>query len=311
MNELNFSKKSVLLTEVSPYVYGTTRLGDDKIPFADRVEIAKAAIDTGVWFHTSRMYGNALEVLKEAFDSDRLKVPKLIVKLEGNNIDEFKASIRSNMEPLGINNIGLGQLCLGGELAEQFANGGACYKEFEKLKADGIVNNYVMEVFPWTSDVSYHALKGGYSEGIVEGFIFYLNPLQRFASNQLWELLTEQCEPIIAMRTVAGGPVHRLRDEPGFAWQEYLQKRAFEVAPIFEKSGVENWSEFCVRFAHSFSQVRATVGSTSRAENLGEFLAVSENERIEPLAYDIVDQIVKLQMRWSDELDVKAEPWSM
>lgn len=309
MDDLNFSKKSVLLTEISPYVYGTTRLGDNSIPFDTRVEIAKAAIDTGVWFHTSRMYGDALEVLKAAFDDDRLKVPKLIVKLEGGNIDEFKASIRSNIEPLGINNIALGQLCLGDGLSQEFANGGACYGEFEKLKKSGVVNNFVMEVFPWTSDTAYYGLKGGYTEGIVDGFIFYLNPLQRFASNQLWDLLQEKSEPIIAMRTVAGGPVHKLRDEPGFAWKEYLQRRAFEIAPIFERSGIENWTEFCVRFAHSFSQVRATVGSSARAENLSAFLSASEH--LDPLPYDIVDQIVKLQTRWSDELDMKAEPWSM
>jgi hypothetical protein len=133
--------------------------------------------------------------------------------------------------------------------------------------------------------------------------------LQRFASNKLWDVLKEKCEPVIAMRTVAGGPVHKLRDVPGFAWKEYLQKRAVEVAPIFERSGIESWSEFCVRFAHSFSQVRATVGSTAKAENLNEFLQVIDS--IESLPYDIVDEIVKLQYRWSNETDIHAEPWSM
>lgn len=309
MNDLTFSEKSVLLTDISPYVYGTTRLGDEKIPFEERVEIAKAAIDTGVWFHTSHWYGDALDVLRQAFDADRTKVPKLIVKLGGDTIEEFRADILKNTEPLGINGIELGQLCLGGELAREYASGGACYKEFEKIKKEGLVNRFVTEVFPWTSDVAYEGLKGGYTQGLVDGYIFYLNPLQRFASNQLWELLADLSEPIIAMRTVSGGPVHRLRDEPGFAWKEYLQKRAFEVAPIFDKSGIESWTEFCVRFAHSFSLVRATVGSTANAENLTEFLAATEY--IEPLPYDIVDQIVKLQERWSDELDMHAEPWTM
>ncbi|MBN2805726.1 MAG: aldo/keto reductase [Prolixibacteraceae bacterium] len=309
MDDLSFSEKSVLLTELSPYVYGTTRLGDDKIPFDDRVEIAKAAIDTGVWFHTSHWYGNALEVLSKAFDADRLKVPNLIVKLGGESIDEIVGDIRKNTESLGIDHIELGQLCLGGNLAEEFASGGNCYKALEQLKSEGYVKRFVLEVFPWTSDIAYRALKGGYTRGIVDGTIFYLNPLQRFASNQLWDLLHELSEPIIAMRTVAGGPVHRLRDEPGFAWKEYLQKRAFEIAPIFERTGIETWTEFCVRFAHSFSLVRATVGSTANAENLNEFLMAAES--IEPLPYDIVDQIVKLHMRWSDELDMKAEPWSM
>ena len=31
------------------------------------------------------------------------------------------------------------------------------------------------------------ALRGGYPQGIVDGYIFYLNPLQRFASNELWD----------------------------------------------------------------------------------------------------------------------------
>ena len=111
------------------------------------------------------------------------------------------------------------------------------------------------------------------------------------------------------MRTVSGGPVHSLRDVPGAAWKDYLQKRAVEVAPIFEGSGVKSWTEFCVRFAFSFPLVRAKVGSTARIENLNEFLTAKEN--IEPLDSEIVNDIIKLHYKWSDDLDVKAEPWSM
>lgn len=309
MNIQNFSEKSVILTDISPYVYGTTRLGDESISFEDRVEIAKAAIDTKVWFHTSRLYGDALDVLRVAFETDRTKIPKLIIKLGGNTIDEFKTDIERNITSLGINSINIGQLCLGGELAQQFATGGECFYELEKILKEGQVGRLVLEVFPWSSDMAYTALKGGYTEGIVDGFVYYLNPLQRFVSNQLWELLSEKSEPVIALRTIAGGPVHQLRDVPGFAWKEYLQKRAFEIAPIFERSGIESWTEFCVKFAHSFSQVRATVGATARAEHLQEFL--STTEYIEPLPYDIVDAIVKLHYRWSNEFDMLAQPWSM
>jgi hypothetical protein len=114
---------------------------------------------------------------------------------------------------------------------------------------------------------------------------------------------------MIAMRTVAGGNVHKLRDVPGYAWKPYLQERAAEVAPIFDRSGIGSWTEFCVRFAHSFPLVRATVGATSRLENLREFLAAAEN--IQPLPAGIVDEIVQLHYRWSDEYDSKAELWSM
>ena len=111
------------------------------------------------------------------------------------------------------------------------------------------------------------------------------------------------------MRTVAGGNIHRLRDVPGYAWRPYLQERAAEVAPIFERSGIEHWTEFCVRFVHSFPQVRATVGATSRAENLQEFLSAAQN--IQPLPAGIVEEIVRLHYRWSDELDMTAEHWTM
>lgn len=309
MDTQKFSEKSVILTDISPYVYGTTRLGDENIPFNDRVEIAKAAIDTGVWFHTSHQYGNALDVLRNAFDYDRSKVPQLIVKLGGDTIEQFMGDVEKNTKLMGIDSIDLGQLCLGGDLAKDFANGGECFKALEQLKSSGRVKRFVMEVFPWTSEIPFQALLNGYSNNTVDGYIFYLNPLQRFVSNQLWDLLLERYEPIIAMRTVAGGPVHRLRDQPGFALKDYLQKRAAEIAPIFERSGIDNWTTFCVRFAHSFTPVRATVGSTAKAENLQEFLQAAES--IEPLPYDIMDEIVKLQYRWSEELDTKAEPWSM
>ena len=103
--------------------------------------------------------------------------------------------------------------------------------------------------------------------------------------------------------------MHRLRDVPGAAWKEYLQKRAVEVAPIFERSGIKSWTEFCVRFAFGFPQLRATVGATVRKQNLSEFLAAQRDRR--PLPADIQEDILKLHYRWSDELDMRAEPWSM
>ena len=309
MNSKTNIDKSKLLNDLSPFIYGTTRLGDDKIPFNDRVKTVRAAMDSGVWFHTSHTYGNALEVLRTAFDEDRSKVPDLIIKIGWNDANELRDVIHQNIDPLGIESISIGQLCMGGRLAEEFANGGNCYNEFIKIKEEGLVKRFVVEVFPWTSETPFKALLAGSPEGIIDGYIFYLNPLQRFASNKLWDLIIRKQEPIIAMRTVSGGPVNSLRDIPGFAWKEYLQKRAVEVAPIFEKSGIKSWTEFCVRFAHSIPLVRTTVGSTARIENLNEFLNVIKN--ISPLPKDIVDEIIALQYRWSDETDIHAELWSM
>jgi Predicted oxidoreductases of the aldo/keto reductase family len=302
-------KKSQLLNDLSPYIYGTTLLGDENIPFDERVRIARLAMAEVAWFHTSHTYGNALAVLRAAFDQDRTRVPKLIVKIGWKHVDELRSVIHENIDPLGLDGLELGQLCLSGQLAEEYANGGDCYDAFSRIKEEGLVRRFVLEVFPWTSDIALRAIRGGYPEGIVEGYIFYLNPLQRFASNELWDLLVERGEPVIAMRTVSGGDVHRLRDVPGVAWKEYLQQRAVEVAPIFERSGIRSWTEFCIRFAHGFPEVRATVGATSRAENLQGFLTAAGN--IQPLPEDIQNEIMQLHYRWSDELDVQAEPWTM
>jgi hypothetical protein len=275
--------KSQLLADLPSYIYGTTRLGEDKIPFDDRVRLARAAMDGVSWFHTSHTYGNALQVLRAAFDQDRARLPSLIVKIGWENMS--------------------------GSFAENYATGGDCYELFAQLKREDLVRRFVLEVFPWSSDTALRAIRGGYPEGMVDGYIFYLNPLQRFASNELWNVLVERKEPVIAMRTVSGGNIHSLRDVPGYAWKEYLQKRAGEVVPVFERSGVPSWTEFCVRFAHSFPQVRATVGATGRLENLKQFLAAAKN--IQPLPADIIEEITRLHYRWSDELDRKAETWSM
>ena len=304
MSRINHS-----INEITPYIYGTTRLGDDKIPRNERIEIALAAMRAGVWFHTSRMYGDAIEVLGEVFRQEPAMIPKLIVKIGWDNVNQLRGVIEENIKPLGVDRIQLGQLCLGGELAEDFSNGGECFKIFQDLKNEGLVEDYVVEVFPWTSDAPLKALRAGYVSGIIKGFIFYLNPLQRFATNELWDEIIERNVPVIAMRTVSGGPVHKLRDIPGFAWKDYLQKRAVQVAPIFEKSGVKSWTEFCVRFVHSFPQVKATVGSTSQIKNLNEFLAAKNN--LEPLSEEIITEIQDLHYKWSEELDIHAEPWTM
>ncbi len=299
-----------LPADLSKYIYGTTRLGDPSVAFDARVRMAREAMDTGVWFHTSHQYGDALSVLGKAFDEDRAHVPKVIIKIGNDSIDQLRASIETNLRPLGLSRVDIGQLCLGGPLAEDFANGGKCYEGLARLQQEGLVGHYVVEVFPWTSAVPLRALRAGHADAIVGGVITYFNPLQRFASNELWDLMRARRVPVIAMRTVAGGDVHRLRDVPGAAWKAYLQERAVEIAPIFERSQVAHWSEFCVRFAHSWPDVRATVGASGRSQGLAEFIAASR-EPIAPLPEPILSEIAALQRRWSSETDVLAEPWSM
>ena len=297
------------LRQLSPYIYGTTRLGDAKIPVADRVKIARAAMDTGAWFHTSDQYGDALTVLATAFNEARSQVPKVIFKVGGNDVAEMHRIIHRQIKPLGLGHMDIAQLCLGGDMVEQLRTGGPIYQELRRLRDEGVVRQFVLEVFPWTSQMPLEALRAGHTDGVIDACIFYLNPLQRFAANPLWDFIVERNVPVIGMRTVCGAPVHVLRDVPGAAWCDYLQKRAGEVAPIYERSGLSNWTEFCVRFSFGFPQVCATVGSTARPENLREFTAAVKNPR--PLPAPIQADLIRLQRRWSDETDIHATPWTM
>jgi hypothetical protein len=292
------------LLEISRYVYGTTRLGDAKIPFEDRVRIASEAIQAGCWIHTSNQYGNALEVLRAAFDLERDNVPPAIFKIGWDSVEQIREQIRVQIDALAISSMSVGQLCLNPNMGEQLRTGGPGVDQLLEIKAEGLAESFVLEVWPWNSTTAFDALQGGHAQRLLDGFIFYLNPLQRFVTNELWDLILASPLPIVAMRTVAGGTVYPSERAP-----EYLRKRAAEVAPLFERSGSANWTEFCVRYALGFGQVLTTVGSTARSDNLNEFLTASKSP--EPLPAEIVDEILSLQRRWSDEHDRHAEPWSM
>ncbi|HEY9525947.1 MAG TPA: hypothetical protein VIR02_02630, partial [Anaerolineales bacterium] len=97
--------RSQLLTDLPAYIYGTTRLGDQNLPFEDRVQVARAAMDGTTWFHTSHHYGNALEVLRAAFDQDGRRIPKLIVKIGWKNIEELRDVVHQHLIALRLESL--------------------------------------------------------------------------------------------------------------------------------------------------------------------------------------------------------------
>lgn len=294
-------------SDLSRYVYGTTRLGDESIPFVDRLAIVREAVAAGLWIHTSHQYGDALNVLKALFAEDPTKIPSTIFKLGYSSPEEVRGQINQQLEAVGTNNMTVGQIFPSGQLAEDLCSGGPGIAGLEKLKAEGLVNRFEMEVWPWSSDIALRCIQGGHADHLIEAYTFYLNPLLRFVSNDVWDLLLERNVSIVAMRTVAGGDVRHTLTKPDAP--AYLRERAAAIAPIFEASGIESWTEFAVRFAFSFAPVRATVGSTARSANLTEFLNATANP--EPLDAEIIREILALQRKWSSKHDAHAEPWSM
>lgn len=294
-------------SDLSRYIYGTTRLGDESIAFEDRVAIAREAVGAGLWIHTSHQYGDALNVLKALFHEDRSKVPNAIFKLGYGSPEEVRGQVVQQLEAVGTTTMAIGQIFPSGQLAEDLCTGGPGIAGLEQLKSEGLVGRFEMEVWPWSSDIALRCIKGGHADHLIEAYTFYLNPLQRFVTNELWDLMRERDVPIVAMRTVGGGDVRHTLKKPDAP--EYLRLRAAAIAPIFEASGIESWTEFAVQFAFSVPQVRATVGSTAKSKNLAEFVQATGNPV--PLDSEILAQILKLQRQWSADHDAHAAPWSM
>ncbi len=301
--------KPVSFKELPYITYGTTRLGDESTPLDLRVKVARQAMATKLWFHTSHQYGDTLRVLNHAFKEAPGEIPKLMIKIGGESVEQMRADIQKNIQAMGVPGVEVGQLCPGGAIADELAHGGPAYEGLLKIKREGLVKSYVLEVFPWTSETAYQALKGGHLAGTVDALIFYFNPLQRFASNKLWDLVQERDFPLLALRTVGGGDVRSLAADPANAWMRYWHDRAKEILPVFEASGVKTWQEFCVRFAASYSGVVGTIGASGKIERVKEWMALAETRS--PLPQNTLDAITALQRQWSDDVDMKAKPWTM
>ena len=287
------------MTRFPPFVYGTTRLGDESIPRADRIEVARKAMREVGFLHTSDQYGTAMDVLREAADG---AMPPVIVKIGWESIDQIRSQVLSQNERLGIARTAVGQLCPGGAFAESIQAGGG--EEALALREEGIVDRFVIETWPWTSAVPLAALERDTLGKTVDALIFYLNPLQRFVTNELWDLVRERGTPVVSMRTTCGGSLERLKSGEG-----YLASRARELTPVYARSGCATWAEFCARFLVGYGNVLTTVGATARPENLDEL--IESTRAPSPLAPEIHAEIEALQRRWSDEHDRHAAPWSM
>lgn len=285
---------------ISRYVYGTTRLGDEGISFEDRVAIAREAMDRGLDLHTSHQYGNALEVIRTASDQSPHNPPRYIVKIGWSSPEEIRDQLMMHTHALSVHKMAVGQLCLGKPLADEIATGGPGIDALLALKHEGLVESFVLENWPWSPPAYLQALKNGQAAELVDAFIFYLNPLQRFVLNDVWTELQDQGFPIVAMRTVAGGPSPK---------SGYLKDRWEQMLPIYQDSGCSTWTEFCARFAFGHPNVAATVGSTACKEHLEAL--IRETASPAPLPTPVMESIWDLQGRWSQEHDRFAEPWSM
>lgn len=298
-----------ILNTLDPYVFGSMSLGHEDVPFETRVAMARYAMERCGWFHTSHKYGSTMDVLARAFKELPMRVPKCIFKLSGDSLDEVRRQIELQLKTLGVEQINIGQIHMGGALAEDFVAGGKCLDGFRSLKSEGLVGGFTLEVHPWTSKIALDHLRSGYGRDVIEAYSFYFNPLQRYALNELFALILEQHRPILALRTVAGGPVEK-QSERSVNPDDFMQKRASEFMPIYAQSDYANWVEFAMNFVLTQPGVICTIGSCSSPAHLDDYLAVLKQEK-PTFSTSMSKRILAMQTKWSNEKDIFAPEWSM
>lgn len=277
------------LPELSRFTYGTMSLGAGAYDMAADVKVARAAMDSGVWFHTSADYGETYKVLRRAFDEDRARVPKLIVKMDAKFPEKTHAVIEGTVRDLGVERVDIAQMCWhvdAAGIAGQARDNGPRWQAFCDLKKRGLVGNFVLEI--WPPALSCENGVEAVQNDLVDGLIFYYNLFERFVSNELFDLIEKRKTKVLALRTLGGGRAQPTQDPKGQA-----------LEALFQKSGCRNMLEFGVRFVLSDPNVQTTICGTRRLEHLNALLDAARN--FKPLDSAVVSEVKSLHRKWSEE----------
>jgi aryl-alcohol dehydrogenase-like predicted oxidoreductase len=266
------------LPQLTPRTMGTGGVTDPSNP--EHVRIARLAMEAGVWFHVSDYGGGVYAVLKQAFAEDPAHVPPCIVKVDGVSVQGFHASVEDCLRRTGLERIAIGQVC-GYPLCEEPE---ALAEALAAMKARGVIGSYIMDViYPYSA-----AVLQADAAGLFDGYIFYLNVMERELSNAAYAQLVAGGTPILAMRTFGG------RDGANYLKNADHPRRA-ALEPLYQRSGCADRLEFCVRFPLSLPNVRTTIGSTGSLANLQAFLSASTA----PLDADIAAGVEALHSQWN------------
>ena len=233
----------------------------------------------------------------------------LFRSLSGDTLDEVRGQVELQLKALNLEQLNVGQLHTGGALAADLIAGGTSLDGLRKLKKEGLVGGFTLEVHPWTSKIALEHLRGGHGRDVIEGYSFYFNPLQRYALNDLFELIVKERRPILSIRTMAGGPADKQAARSANP-EDFMQKRASELLPLYTKAGYMNWTDFSMNFIFSQPGVLCTIGSCSTPAHLDDYLTVLKQDK-KPFNPELFKQISDLQTKWSQEKDVNAPDWSM
>lgn len=272
------------LPAISRYTFGTGNVSDTSNP--EHIKVVRAAMDAGVWFHSSDAYGNGgtFEVLKKAFAEDPAHKPRCIFKVDGLGADLLRGVVEKSISGTGVDRVDVAQVC-GNPPPPTLRPGSALHDTMVELKERGLVGSYVLENFYAFSPNSIDAV----GNDLFDGVIYYYNVINREVSNELYDLMWERRTPQLALRSIGGALTT-------FGWTADAPEMEAELEAAYAESGAPSRLAFRYRYPLTNPNVVTTIGATSKTQHLAELLDADRD--FKPLPGEVFARIDALQRKW-------------
>ncbi|MFA6288110.1 MAG: hypothetical protein WC661_12065 [Opitutaceae bacterium] len=270
---------------LSPYTFGSMSLGRNPADVVNDLAVARRAMEAGVSFHSSPTYNNGFTfmVLRMAFDADRSRVPRMVIKVRDGSVPLMRFEVEDTCRRLALDAIDVAQLVSmdpkPGNLVDQLRGGGGpLADELASLRKRGLIREAVIFLTPENSDAAVEAAK----HELIDGVTLYWNVRQRDCTATAWAALRQRQVPVLALRTLGGGPA----DKHGVT-------KSAAVDALVAAAGCRNEAELALRLSASEAMLKTTIGGTSSLSHLEEFLAAGKSAG--PLPDDLRLQAEKIQ----------------
>lgn len=292
------------------YVYGAGDVGLPGHDYEHDRELIRIVAVNGNWLHASPDYGGAgnaggtFRFLRKACDDLGVR-PRMILKLfiEGYEsgapatTSDPVRNIRETLDVLGRDSVEIAQIWGSDRLYRDFGNGGPISETLDLLRDDGLVGRYAFQLTPEVTVEQWQTLQGS----VVDGYMFYLNVIERNVSNQVYPLLVNSGAEIISLRALGRIFVdYDSWDSKTTPMPKYTHpdtpRRVEELKNSYERSGCRDWLGFNTAYRRALPNVVSTIGMTTRAQHLHAYL---EADRItKPMAAELAGEISALQEVW-------------
>jgi len=256
------------------------------------IKVARTAMDAGVWFHASPTYnrGFTYMVLRMAFDEARSQVPPIIIKIRCGTPRLLRFEVEDALVRMKLERIDVAQLVFvetGGhqQLVNDFTHGGPLKGVCDDLRREGKVSQFCPQI-DRNASPGFLPIANKF-----DGYLIYLNPLERDADDAMWDHMQKQGTPLWALRTLAGAigepaRIEKIRTEKP---DDKNLPKAERLAALAKESGCKDWTDFCLRYAASVPNLKTTIGGTGDLAHLNQFLSGANNAK--PLTADVMAAI--------------------